>query len=226
MKDVLVFWNKDVFDGEKKLLPNTSRLYTQIYDIPENGNSWSLVFNFEETPRVQGYKSKAKVGFLVDEAPLDVLKTGLKFDFLDGSHKLGVCEIINVNSINISEVQTRIDLIENEKIDFKNYVNSIKSKDVVYTDDDLNKIVMYSNDYPNLFSLVLKLDKDIALNYLKNYFLTEPIESNFVYHSNLPLFLFNLKKCIGEKMLKSYIDSFSEEVKNNEIVVNALDEIL
>lgn len=92
-KNALILWDKNFFDGEKRLLPNSKKLYTQIHNIPNN-NSWSLVFEFEETPRMQGYKTKGKIHFLVEEAPHDILIEGYKFDFLDGQNKVGICEII------------------------------------------------------------------------------------------------------------------------------------
>ena len=226
MKDAIVIWDKNIFDGENKLLPNSNRLFTQIYGTPEKESSWSIILDFEETPRIQGYKSKSKVKFLVEKAPHDILKEGFEFDFLDGTKKIGICKIINSNSININEIQVRLDLIENEKIELRSYVNSLRLEEISYMDEDLIKIVKYSNDYPYLFPLILKLNKTIALEYLKEYFFNIPIESNTVYHSNLPLFLFNLKKVIGEEELKIHMDSFSNEVKNNNIIISALDEIL
>lgn len=227
MKDALVIWDKSIFDGENKLLPNSDKLYTQIHGVPAEEDSWSVVLDFKETPRNQGYKSKAKVKFLVDEAPHDILKPGFKFTFFDGSKKIGICEIINANKINISDIQTRINLIEDEKNDFRIHINSLKVENIVYKhNNELEKIVRHSDNYPYLFSLVLRLKKEIALGYLEKYFFNLPIESNAAYHSNLPLFLFVFKEIAGEEELKNYIDCLSDEIKNNHIVVNALEEVL
>ena len=183
------------------------------------------VLEFRETPRNQGYKSKAKVKFLVDEAPHDILKPGFKFAFFDGSKEIGSCEIINTNSIKIADIQTRLDLIEDEKIDFKRYINSLKSEEIIFIDSELKKMIKYSNDYPYIFSFILGLNKEIALEYLKEYFFTTPIENNIVFHSNLPLFLFSVKKNIGDEELKKMINGLPDEVKSNEIIVNAMNEI-
>ncbi len=225
-KDVLILWDRNFFDGQKRLLPNSKKLYTQIHNIPNNYDSWSLVLEFEETPRIQGYKTKARTHFLVEEAPHNILKEGYKFDFLDGQNKVGICEIINYESICISEIQTRIDLIESEKREFRNFINSIKVSNLKYRTEELNKLTKYINDYPYIYNLVLKLDSDVAIEYLNKYFLKLPIENNVVYHSNLPFFIFNLKNEIGESKFKEYINSLSSEVVNNEIFKNAMDEIM
>ncbi len=93
-KDILILWDKSIFDGEKRLLPNSRKIYTQIYNIPNEGDAWSLVVEFEETAQIQGYESMAKAYFLVKEAPHNILKKGFKFNFLDGRHTVGICEVI------------------------------------------------------------------------------------------------------------------------------------
>ena len=93
-KNVWISWDKHIFDGSQKLLPNSKVLYTQIYDTPDIGDAWSIVFEFEQTPKEQGYHSVARVRFLVQEAPHFILEDGFKFDFLDGKKKIGECIIV------------------------------------------------------------------------------------------------------------------------------------
>lgn len=57
MKSV-INWDKNIFDGEKRLLPSTKVLYTQIH-LPESKESWSIAFKFNITPRDQGYRTIA-----------------------------------------------------------------------------------------------------------------------------------------------------------------------
>ena len=92
MKDVIIHWDRKIFDGINRPLPNNLELYTQIY--PPNGGAWSLVFSFELSPREQGYNTLGKVKFLFDEAPNAMLVEGFRFDFMDGGNKVGLCEII------------------------------------------------------------------------------------------------------------------------------------
>jgi hypothetical protein len=130
MENVLIVWDREAFDSEKRLLPNSNKLYTQIYGIPEKGKGWTLVFEFEETPRNQGYRSKAKVHFLVPEAPHDILKPGFKFDFWDGASKVGHCEIVAAESIKIDEIHSRILQIQDEQRKLRDDVNSIEIEDL------------------------------------------------------------------------------------------------
>ena len=44
MQPALVTWNKNIFDGENKLLPNSNKLYTQIYGVPKKEDTWSVGF--------------------------------------------------------------------------------------------------------------------------------------------------------------------------------------
>jgi len=222
-KDVLIFWDKNIFDGEKRLLPNSKKLYTQFY---EDINSWSIVFEFEETARIQGYKSKAKAHFLVKEAPHSLFKEGFKFDFLDGRKKIGICEIRCNNHISMDDIQFKIDSIENLNKEFKSFINSIEVKGITYTKEELNQVLKYINDYPFLYKLVIKLDKNLAISYLNKYFFKLPVESNAVYHSNLPFFIFNLKNELGEEEFFNYKSKIPLEIINNQIIRNAFDELL
>lgn len=226
MKDAIVRWDKNIFDGEKRLLPDKERLITQIYGIPEKNDSWSIVFEFKETPRMQGYKSKAKVRFLVDEAPHDILKKGFHFDFMDGPNRIGECEIVENDPIELKDILKKIELIETEKSSFREYVKSLAKEDLIFTHKELSELAMHSNSYPFLFSLILKLDSNIALHYLSKYFLDYPLEGKTVYQSNLPLFFFDIKNEIGEKQLLDFIEKLPEQVKRSDIVIKALDEIL
>ncbi|CAA0255640.1 conserved hypothetical protein [Tenacibaculum maritimum] len=222
MKKVIISWDRVFFDGEKKLLPNVNRMFTQIYDVPIKGECWSLKFVFDETPRMQGYKSTARVSFLLDNAPHHLLIKGFKFDFLDKSQTIGSCKIIDTDPISGENIKERIKLIEEEKKELQKYIKSIDKDDFLFTKEDLKKIVSYSDDYPYLFHFILRLDKKVAMEYMEDYFFSIPLENNVVYHSNLELFLLDLKEELGEEKLKLYIESFSNELKEDKIILNAL----
>lgn len=51
-------WDRTIFDGEKRLLPSTKVLHTQIY-LPELKKSWSIGFKFNISPRDQRYRTIA-----------------------------------------------------------------------------------------------------------------------------------------------------------------------
>ncbi|MCV9933864.1 hypothetical protein OIU80_16395 [Flavobacterium sp. LS1R47] len=222
----LITWDKNIFDGEKRLLPDSNTLYTQIY-ISEKKEGWSVVFNLKTSARDQGYKTIAdEVKFLADEAPHELLKDGFKFDFMDGAKKVGECILFNKKIITINSILDRVELLEMEKQDFKMYINSIKDDSFDYSDEEIKKLIKYSSDYPYLFSLVLKLNKKIALEYLNETYLKYPIKSNVVYHSNLSLFLFNIDKYLGRKDFTKFIEELPKNVNEDEIVKLAIEEIL
>lgn len=93
MKDVLIYWDRNVFDGKIRRLPSNLILYTQIYNIDKN--SWSLIFKFDTPPCIQGYETIGKVDFLVKDAPKNILIDNFEFDFLDGKKIIGKCKIID-----------------------------------------------------------------------------------------------------------------------------------
>lgn len=217
----LITWDKAVFDGEKRLLPNSKILYTQIY-IPEKKEGWSIVFNLKKSARDQGYRTIVdEVQFLSKEAPCELLKEGYKFDFMDGAKKVGDCVLINNKSIDIGSILDRIELLEIEKLDFKKFISSIKNDVIESTDVSLKKLVKHSDDYPYLFSLVLKVNKEIALDYLNN-----SIKNNAVNHSNLSLFFFDIDKHLGRQIFTTFINSLPKDLNEEAIVKSAIEEIL
>ncbi|MBF7093091.1 hypothetical protein IUY40_16280 [Flavobacterium sp. ALJ2] len=224
MKDAIITWNKTYFDGENRLLPISNQLYCNFYD--DNLGGWTIDLRFDEPPRIQGYKSKGKVGFMMDNAPSHILKKGYVFDVFHGPHKVGICEIISISSISIMNILDRVESLEIEKQDFKMYVSSIRDDSFDYSDDELKKLIKYSSDYPYLFSLVLKLNKEIALEYLKQYYLKYPIKNNAVYHSSLSLFLFNIDKYLGRENFNKFIKELPKNVNEDEIIKSAIEEIL
>ncbi len=92
-KEVLIKWDETIFVSEKEL-PNSKKLYTQLYDFPNNGDAWTLVVELEETPKQQGVLCFGKVYFLVCDAPSNVLIKGFVFNFYDGRNIIGTCEIL------------------------------------------------------------------------------------------------------------------------------------
>lgn len=220
----LINWNKNIFDGEKRLLPSTKLLYTQIY-LPESKQGWSIAFKFDISPRDQGYKTIAnEVFFLSEDAPKGILKQGFKFDYMDGSHKVGECILFENKILEIEDIIDRVKLIEQEKHDLKMYISSIDNNSLNYTKDNLEYLVKYSSEYPYIFSFVLNIDKNIALKYLSNNYLVKL--SNTLESSNLPLFLFNIEKFLGKEELDMFIKKLPNEIKENEIFRNSIEEIL
>jgi len=225
-KNVVIVWDKEIFDGEIRLLPNSNKVYSQIYDVPKKGESWSLVFEFEETPRIQGSKSKGKVHFLSKDGPHDILKNGFRFDFLDGPRVIGHCEILEEQSTcSVSEIETRIELIEEEKKDFRDYVNQLIQNDPKFEPNELKKLFKYVDNYPYLFKLILLENERLAIEYLQNYFFKTPIESNAVYSSNLSFFLFQIKSNLKQDQYNLFLSSMPESVKSHKIIQTALEEI-
>lgn len=93
----LIIWDKNIFDGEKRLLPSTKVLYTQIH-LPQLKESWSIVFKFNIAPRDQGYRTIAdEVFFLSEKAPNEIFKEGFKFNFMDAPNIIGKCMLFQEN---------------------------------------------------------------------------------------------------------------------------------
>lgn len=90
----IIIWDETIFDGITTILPDTNILYTQIYI--NNKEAWSIVFQFNHSPREQGTITIAdEVYFLSPKAPKELLEVGLIFDFKDGKRVIGKCELIN-----------------------------------------------------------------------------------------------------------------------------------
>ncbi|MDG1331783.1 MAG: hypothetical protein P8P74_05605 [Crocinitomicaceae bacterium] len=125
----------------------------------------------------------------------------------------------------ISELKTRIELIEEEKKDFQKFVNSLLQSEFSSEDDSFRDIFKYVNDYPYLFKLILFQDHQLGIEYLQKYFFKSPVGANAVYRSNLSFFAFELRDTIGENNYKNFLDALPVEVKNSKIVNQALEEI-
>ncbi|TWP25431.1 hypothetical protein ETU10_00050 [Apibacter muscae] len=220
----LIHWDKNIFDGEKRLLPSAKVLHTQIH-FPELNEAWSIAFKFNISPRDQGYRSIAdEVFFLSEKAPKDVLKEGFKFSFLDGANVIGECLLFEEKIIEIEDIIERIKLIDQEKHELKMFIASMNNNSYSYTTDELYELIKYSIDYPYIFSFVLNIDKNIALEYLSKHYLVKL--NNVLESSNLPLFLFNIEKVLGKEEFDKFIEKLPKEIKENEIFINSIDEIL
>ena len=90
-KVVLIEWLKEYFIRESKELPDTTRLYTQLY---VNGEVWTLVVDFETSPKEQGFLSIGVCHLLITDAPVE-LKEGDTFPFWDGATQIGMCLLID-----------------------------------------------------------------------------------------------------------------------------------
>ena len=90
-KAVLIEWRKEYFIRESKELPDTTRLHTQLY---ANGEVWTLVIDFETSPKEQGFLSVGVCHLLITDAPVE-LKEGDTFPFWDGATQIGMCLLID-----------------------------------------------------------------------------------------------------------------------------------
>ena len=90
-KSVLIEWTKEYFIRESKELPDTTRLHTQLY---VNGEVWTLVIDFETSPKEQGFLSIGVSHLLNTDAPVE-LKEGDTFPFWDGATQIGTCLLID-----------------------------------------------------------------------------------------------------------------------------------
>ena len=90
-KVVLIEWLKEYFIRESKELPDTTRLYTQLY---VNGEVWTLVVDFETSPKEQGFLSIGVCHLLITDAPVELIE-GDTFPFWDGATQIGTCLLID-----------------------------------------------------------------------------------------------------------------------------------
>lgn len=225
MKSVIIKWNKEIFDGEKRLLPDACKLFS--YTKLEDGNAWTVVFNFNNSPRNQGYISKGEVDFVADKAPKEILVAGFTFEIFDGPNSIASCEIIVNKKLYIDDIKDKIYNIESLKAELQKDIEKYKqSNEVEYDDNQLYRIIPYVDSYPFLFSLVAHLNIKLACEYIKQYFLSEPLDEKIAYNSNLSFFFYIIKKEHGVRELTNFIDSLSDNAKNDIKVKQALDEVL
>lgn len=86
-KPILIEWEREYFIAQSKDLPDTNRLYTQLYT--SNG-VWTLIIDFETPPKQQVFLSIGFCHLLIIDAPIN-LKGGDTFPFWDGATKIGEC---------------------------------------------------------------------------------------------------------------------------------------
>jgi len=89
-------WSASLTQGG---LPDTLRYVHPIRFTegppPWTDESWSLVCTFDTSPAKQGNPSIGRVGFLVDAAPHDRLKPGLKCWLYEGAAQAAVVEVLD-----------------------------------------------------------------------------------------------------------------------------------
>jgi hypothetical protein len=81
-------------EGGRKNLP-TSLRYTTVARFSSQkewpNNAWSIVAEFSELPT---FDSAARVKFLVDEAPHELLQTGATFELLEGHKVVATVQVL------------------------------------------------------------------------------------------------------------------------------------
>lgn len=224
MKNVIIEWNKKIFDGTQRLLPDSLELFS--YTKLNDESAWTVLFNFSISPRNQGYTSKGTVKFVSEKAPKNILIEGFTFEIFDGPNSIANCKIYIKEKLFLKDIKEKINFIEAKKAELQEYVKIYKhSNEIKYDDNLLCEIMPYINEYPYLFSLIIRLDVSSAYQYLIKYFLTEPLEDKVVYESNLSFFLYTIKNECGNEELSKFINALSLNVRNDVRVKKALDEI-
>lgn len=56
-------------------------------------SAWSVVLTFDQSPAKQGSPSSTRVGFLADDAPIQWLQSGQKFELFEGRQKVADVQI-------------------------------------------------------------------------------------------------------------------------------------
>ena len=91
MKKAIIYWISEE-EGGRKRPPIGTEYYPTIQ--MENGDTWSLAIRFDRTNVEQNeMKDNREVGFLFDNAPYHLLKSGAEFIIYEGPHKVGVMVI-------------------------------------------------------------------------------------------------------------------------------------
>lgn len=92
MKKAIIYWISEEEGGGRKRPPIGTEYYPTIQ--MENGDTWSLAIRFDRTNVEQNeMKDNCEVGFLFDNAPYHLLKSGAEFIIYEGPHKVGVMVI-------------------------------------------------------------------------------------------------------------------------------------
>lgn len=221
MKSGLIEWDKSVYDGTKRLLPKGTKFFT--YLILEDKTSWSLVLEFEAPPILQGYISEAKVYFLVEDAPTELLKEGFSFDVFDGPNKVGRCEIVEEKGGDLSEILEKIEVIDKVKKDLQQVMGSIK----LTLTSDLNllkRIVSFSPDYPFVFPFILKHSPSIALEFLEKYCYRFKDGNGILNLSHLPFLFYSVINERGINEFENFFNSLPDELKKSAFINSAYQE--
>lgn len=221
MKKVKIYWNKEIFDGLNRLLPNTNQLYSHI---TIEGRTWTLCFNFSVVPILQGYITEGEVRFLMEEAPHEVLQPNFEFNFLDGQKVVGKCTIFSTLNINITSILEEIEEINKLRdnlIDKIKHLN-LKHNEISYDNQELSKLIKYSDEYLAIFPLVVKLNKEIAEGYLKEKMFEwiRMYSKSPLMHPYIPNFLYYMKEKDS-----SFFNNLPDEIKNNNFFNRMLNDI-
>lgn len=209
MKFVEIKWDKNIFDGQERLLPNSNKLYSQIYDVPVAGDAWSLVFEFKETPRNQGYLTHGRVRPLSDSVDDSFLVDGLQFEFLDGPKPIGLCTIVGGQ-----EIEDRI-ISDIDKVDeARNALNEAlgRAKNFSFSKKIIGQLCAKCDRYPFLFSHILTHDKVAAAEFLEMNFFSGDFFENLLIYSGLLSHLQNYMARFGQDEIKEWVNSLGDEV--------------
>jgi hypothetical protein len=89
-------WTDDIL---RRGLPDVSRYVHPARFTSEpppwKDDTWSLVCEFDESPRKQGNPSAAKVQFLMDGAPHHRLTIGARLHLFDGPLESAIVEVLD-----------------------------------------------------------------------------------------------------------------------------------
>ena len=219
MKKVKIYWDKEIFDGVHRLLPNTNQLYSQI---TVEDKTWSLIFYFSSAPILQGYITEGEVKFLAEDAPHEALHSDFEFNFLDGKLVVGKCVIFAGSIGSIDSILQKIELIDNHKKRLINELKHLNNNQISYDDQQLTMLVKHSDEYLAIFPLIIHLNSEIAEEYLKEkmFEFIRMYNNSPLIHPYIPYFLYHLIKVDS-----TFPDSLPEEIKTDHFFSRMLKDV-
>ena len=93
-------------EGGRASLPSGKRYITvsRFQEDLENWRqeAWSMVLEFDIPPIKQGNSGFARAYFLVDEAPIERLKQGCRFELYEGKKKVAIAQVLRSYDYDVS----------------------------------------------------------------------------------------------------------------------------
>jgi hypothetical protein len=108
-----------------------------------------------------------------------------------------------------------------------NLSHALTQIDIIFVDDNLKQmlieLVKDFNFEAKIFELLLKTDKELAINHLKAYYLDGKLKNNLRYKGNIDVMFDDMNNILGNDVFHELIDNLPRSTKSFYPVKNAID---